>query len=166
MNMASLADLDLKNVKENDFEVIPPGEYPAILIESEQKPTKDRKGQGLNLKFQILSGQYMNRTVKAWLNTHNNSETAQKIGRSELKSLCIAVNVPDPKLSEELHNKPLMIKVAVGKDQNNNPRNEIKGYKARVVPTAALAAPAAKEPNMIEQVFAGSDPAPKRNPFV
>lgn len=156
--MASLADLDLKNVKENDFEVIPAGEYPAILVESEEKPTKDGTGKRLNLKFQILNGQYQNRTLYGGINTHNKSDAAQKIGRSQLKALCVAVNVPDPKLSEELHNKPLMIKVAVGKDQNGNPRNEIKGYKARVVPAAA------KEPNLVEQAFEGGE-APKKNPF-
>ena len=158
--MASLADLDLKDVKANVFEVIPAGEYPAILVESEKKPTKDGTGERLNLKFQILSGPHQNRTLYDGLNTHNKSEAAQKIGRSQLKALCVAVNVPDPKVSEELHNKPLMIKVAVGKDQNGNPRNEIKGYKARVVPTAP-----AKEPNLIEQAFEGSEQQPKKNPF-
>lgn len=155
--MASLADLDLKNAKENDFEVIPAGEYPAIVTESQMKPTKDGTGERLNLKFQILNGQYQNRTLYEGLNVKNKSEAAQKIGRGQLKSLCIAVNVPDPKTSEELHNKPLVIKVVVGKDQNGNPRNEIKGFKARVAP--------AKEPNLVEQAFEGSEETPKKNPF-
>ena len=160
--MASLSDLNLKDVKENDFDVLPAGEYPAILIESEQKPTKDGTGKRLNLKFQILNGRYQNRTLFDGINTHNKSEPAQKIGRSQLKALCVAVNVPDPKVSEELHNKPLVIKVVVGKDQNGNPRNEIKGYKARVAPTPQ---PAASEPNMIEQAFEGGEESPKKNPF-
>lgn len=150
--MASLSDLNLKDVKENVFEVIPPGDYPAIVVSSEMKPTKDGTGQRINLKIQILSGQYQNRTLFDGLNIKNKSAQAEQIGRSQLKALCVAVNVPNPQDSTELHNKPMMIKVGIGKDQNGNSRNEIKGYKARV----ASSPPAAKEPNMVEQAFEGS----------
>jgi len=38
--MASLMDLDLKNVQPGgSFEPIPPGEYPAVIVSSEKKPT-------------------------------------------------------------------------------------------------------------------------------
>jgi hypothetical protein len=83
------------------------------------------------LKFQILNGQYQNRTVFDWINIVNKSTEAQNIGRSQLKSICVAVGVENPQHSEELHNRPLTIKVAIGKDQNGNQRNEIKGYKSR-----------------------------------
>jgi hypothetical protein len=94
------------------------------------------------------------------LNVKNKSQQAEQIGRSQLKAVCVAVNVPDPKVSEELHNKPLMIKVAVGKDQNGTPRNEIKGYKARLPQQAAPQPPAA---NLVEQAF--EEAAPAKSPW-
>jgi hypothetical protein len=124
------------------------------------KPTKDGSGQRLNLTLQILSGKYQNRTLFDGLNVKNKSQQAEQIGRSQLKAVCVAVNVPDPKVSEELHNKPLMIKVAVGKDQNGNPRNEIKGYKARLPQQAAPQQPAA---NLVEQAF--EEAAPAKSPW-
>jgi len=159
--MANLGDLGLKDVKANGFQVIEPGEYPAVITKSEMKPTKDGSGQRLNLTLQILSGKYQNRTLFDGLNVKNKSQQAEQIGRSQLKAVCVAVNVPDPKVSEELHNKPLIIKVAVGKDQNGNPRNEIKGYKARLPQQAATQQAAA---NLVEQAFE-PEAAPAKSPW-
>jgi hypothetical protein len=158
--MASLMDLDLKNVQPGgSFEPIPPGEYPAVIVSSEKKPTSTG-GQGLSLKFQILNGQYQNRTVFEFINIVNKSTEAQNIGRSQLKSICVAVGVENPQHSEELHNRPLTIKVAICKDQNGNPRNEIKGYKSRTESNNAQAA------QMLDDAFnAPAAPAAKSNPF-
>ena len=145
--MASFESYDLANVKENDFEVIPAGEYPAIITEIEEKPTKDGAGKRLNLKIQIIDGKYQNRTLFDGLNTVNKSAIAQQIGRAQLKSICVALNKPNPKDSSELLNKALMITIKIGKDQQDNPRSEIKGYKARL----ATAKPVGK--NLVEQAF-------------
>lgn len=159
--MASLSDLGLKDVKADaGFEVIPAGEYPAIVTKSEMKPTKDGTGQRLNLTLQILSGQYQNRIVFDGLNVKNKSSQAEQIGRSQLKALCVAVNVPDPKSSEELHSKPFTLKVKIGKDQNGNPRNEVAGYKARL-----STAPPAAEKSLVEQAFEPTEAAPTQRPW-
>jgi hypothetical protein len=159
--MASLSDLGLKDVKADvGFEVIPAGEYPAIVTKSEMKPTKDGTGQRLNLTLQILSGQYQNRIVFDGLNVKNKSAQAEQIGRSQLKALCVAVNVLDPKTSEELHGKPFTLKVKIGKDQNGNPRNEVAGYKARL-----NTAPPAAEKSLVEQAFEPTEAAPAQRPW-
>jgi hypothetical protein len=159
--MASLSDLGLKDVKADaGFEVIPAGEYPAIVTKSEMKPTKDGTGQRLNLTLQILSGQYQNRIVFDGLNVKNKSAQAEQIGRSQLKALCVAVNVLDPKTSEELHGKPFTLKVKIGKDQNLNPRNEVAGYKARL-----NTAPPAAEKSLVEQAFEEPAAAPTQRPW-
>lgn len=145
--MASFESYDLANVKANEFEVIPAGEYPAIITECEEKPTKDGTGKRLNLKVQIIDGKYQNRTLFDGMNTVNKSAMAQQIGRAQLKAICVALNKPNPKDSSELLNKALMITVKIGKDQEGNPRSEIKGYKAR------LAAAKPVEKNLVEQAF-------------
>lgn len=165
--MASLTGLDLKNTKANDFDVIPAGDYPAIITKSESKPTKDGTGERLNLQLQILDGKFQNRTLFDGLNVKNKSAMCQQIGRGQLKAICIAVNVPDPDDSSELHNKPLMISVKVGSDDKGNPRNEIKGYKARLTTAAKPPVVAAVAgPNMIEQAFEETAVPTKKNPFV
>lgn len=148
--MANLGDLGLKDVKANDFEVIPAGEYPAIVTKSEMKPTKDGTGQRLNLTIQILSGKYQNRTVFDGLNVKNKSAVAEQIGRGQLKALCVAVNVPNPQASEELHSKPFNVKLKVGTDQNGNSRNEVAGYKARIATTPPVEQ---TKTNMISEAF-------------
>ena len=130
--MVSFLNYDLGNVKANDFEVIPAGDYPAIITEMEEKPTKDGTGMRLNLKVQIIDGKYQNRTLYDGLNTVNKSAVAQQIGRAQLKAICIALNNPSPKDSSELLNKALMVTVKIGKDMDGNPRSEVKGYKARL----------------------------------
>lgn len=161
--MASLTDLDLKNTQAGgSFEPIPAGEYPAILVHSEKKPTKDGTGARLELKFQILNGPYQNRTLFDGLNIINKSAQAQQIGRGQLKALCLACGVPDPNDSAELHNRPLNIRVAIGKDQNGNPRNEIKGYKSRSESNAQ------QQTNMMTDAFsqpAQTTSASPANPF-
>jgi hypothetical protein len=130
--MVSFSNYGLEQVKANDFEIIPSGDYPAIITEMEEKPTKDGTGMRLNLKVQIIDGKYQNRTLYDGLNTVNKSAVAQQIGRAQLKAICIALNNPNPKDSSELLNKALMVTVKIGKDQNGNPRSEVKGYKARL----------------------------------
>ena len=64
-----------------------------------------------------------------------------QIARSELAELCKAVGVLSPKDSADLHNKPVVVRVALKKDRDGNPRNEIKGYKPAAAPSPQPAAP-------------------------
>lgn len=162
--MASLGDLGLKDVKaKTGFDVIPPGEYPAVVTKSEMKPTKDGTGQRLNLTVQICSGPFQNRLVFDGLNVKNKSARCQEIGLSQLKALCVAVNVPDPKVSEELHNKAMIVKLKIGKDQNGNPNNEVVSYKAKLPTTTQQAAPQQPAANLVEQAF--EEAAPAKSPW-
>lgn len=169
--MANLAEFGLKDVKPGgNFDPIPPGEYRAIVTKTELKPTKDGTGKRLNIQLQITGGQHQNRVLFDGLNVVNKSEQAQSIGRAQLKSLCVAVNVPDASDSAQLHNKPLMIKVGIRKGQDGTDQNTIKGYKA-CLPAAPQKVPAptaqSDEPNMVAQAFEELEAAPKtkNNPF-
>ena len=128
----NLSGFDANNVQPAEgFSAIPAGDYPVIITESELKTTKAGTGKYLKLKLQILSGQFQNRVLFDNLNIQNPSEVAQQIGQGTLSAICRAVGVLTPKDSAELHNKPMMATVKIGKDQNGNPQNEVKGYKAR-----------------------------------
>jgi hypothetical protein len=151
----NLAGFNAAEVEPNSgFTPIPAGEYPAVVIESEMKATKDSTGKYLELKLQILNGQYQNRVLTDRLNLVNKNETAVQIAKGTLSSLCRAINVLTPNDSAELHNKPLTIVVKIGKDQSGNPQNDVKGYKPRHT-----------GPNMIEQAFEPTGDEPVKSPF-
>lgn len=122
-------DFNVGDYKPSEYELIEAGEYDALIIASEKKSTKSG-GSRLELKLQIISGKPMNRTLYDNLNLWNRSEQATAIARSQLAAITQAVGVPNPRASEELHNRRLRIVVGVEKREDNGElKNEIKGYK-------------------------------------
>lgn len=125
--------------------VVPAGEYPAIMVESEKKPTNAADGHYLKTKWQIVSGEFQNRIVfknfNLWLPAHK--EQALQIARGEFSEFCRAVGVPNPKDSSELHNKVCQIKVKVRVDKSGqyDDQNDIAGFKP-IGKSAAVAVPA------------------------
>lgn len=148
--MSDLNGFDANTVDPSvGFEPIPAGKYTAVITESEMKPTKSNTGEYLELKFQIIEGEFANRLLFARLNMRNANEMAVKIALAELSAICHAVGVMKPKDSLELHNLPLTIKVVRKKRQDNGEyANEINGYEgknASPMPAAAAVAPYAKQ---------------------
>ena len=131
--MASLNGFNASDVDPAaDFEAIPPGQYTAIITESENKPNKADTGSYLQFTFQVVDGEHKGRLLWARLNLDNPSETAVKIARGQLSALCRAVNVLQPRDSLELHNIPLVIKVGVKRrDDTGEFTNEVKGFAPR-----------------------------------
>ena len=116
----------------DDFSPIPAGDYPAVITDSKIKPTKDGRGSYLEFTFEILEGEFKGRKLWARLNLNNPNETAVKIAKSELSSICRAVNVMRPKDSCELHDLPLSITVKLKKRSDTGEmQNEIKGYASK-----------------------------------
>lgn len=136
---------DASNVETPSREPLPAGEYVAVVSDSAMKDNSARTGQYLALTFQVIEGQYEGRFLWANLNLVHPNEKAVQIARADLASLCKAVGILQPKDSADLHGKPLVIRVVVRKDDDGNPRNEIKGYKpiGAQAPKADAAKPAA-----------------------
>lgn len=131
--MASLNGFNANEVEPAvEFEAIPPGQYTAVITESETKPTKAGLGSYLQLTFQVIDGPFKGRTLWARLNLDNPNATTVKIARAELSAVCRAVGVMQPRDSIELHNIPLVIKVGVkARADTGEPTNVIKGYERR-----------------------------------
>jgi len=110
------------------FDPIPVGPYPAIIIESEMKQTKDGGGEYLQLTFEIVGDKFAGRRMWARMNLKNKSETAVKIAKAELSAICRAVGIMTPTDSAQLHNIPLMIEVAMENGRDGELRNKIKKY--------------------------------------
>ena len=133
-----MANLDGFNANEVEpttgYDAIPAGEYPAVITDSEMKATKAGTGEYLKLTFQVVGGPYKNRLLWTRLNLDNPNEKAVQIARGELSAICRAVEVPEPKDSSELHDRPLLITVKCKEsDYNGEMENVIKGYSKAVV---------------------------------
>lgn len=117
----------------NDFSAIPAGEYIAQIYKSDYKQTKDQQGHFLSLQFKILEGDQKDRILFVNLNLDNKNEKTVEIANKELATIIDACGFPntcDLEDSEELHNIPMQITVAVEPKSANNPaQNRIKMYK-------------------------------------
>jgi hypothetical protein len=117
-----------------DFSAIPTGEYLAVIVDSDMKPTKKNDGQFLELVHEITAGEFKGRKVWANLNLDNPSVKA----------------VENPTDSQQLHYKPMVIRVEFipsGTTQNNGyvttrDGNEIKAWKKAEGAAATASAPA------------------------
>lgn len=134
-------NFDSNNVEPlGEFEAIPAGKYLAAIVESGYKLTKAGNGKYLELKFQIIDGQFKGRNLWSRLNLQNPSLQAVQIAQSELSSICRAVGVLTLKDTAELHNLPLVISVKQKPDASGEMRNEIKNYAKRELSVAVTAA--------------------------
>ena len=131
--MADLRGFDANTVEPNDsFDPLPNGDYLCIITASEMKPTKAGDGAYLEVELQVLDGPHQGRKLWDRLNLNNANETAVRIARGALSSICRAVGVPQPNDSCELHDLPLLVKVACKKrDDTDEMTNVVKGYKRR-----------------------------------
>ena len=139
--MASLS-FDANSVEITSRDPIPAGIYEALICDSEVRPTRSGNGKGINLTFEIFSGPHKGRKVFAWINFQHPKAEAQRIGQEELARICKAVGVEKLDDTAQLHNLPMMITVAIDKDDQS--RNVIKNYKAKegAGPARTAAAPA------------------------
>lgn len=138
--MADLTGFNANEHESNSFDVIPAGEYEAVIVKSEKKATSSGTGEMLKLQLQIVGGTYQNRVLFDQLNIKNENPTAQKIALATLADICKAVNVMTPKDSSDLHDKTMRIKVVVKNSDQYGQQNNIKGYKPRHATSAAPAA--------------------------
>lgn len=150
--MANLTGFDATQIPEQeDFAALPEGQYVVIATASEFKPTKSGNGEYLQFVFEVIDGQYKGRKLWARLNLKNQNQTAVDIAQRELGAICKAVGILKPNDSAELHNKPILVTVAVEVADRKRESNTIKKYESVLghaappsfAPSAAQAAPAA-----------------------
>lgn len=131
--MASLSGFDASTVEPAvELEPLPADAYIAVIVASEMKPTKAGTGSFLELKFQVLEGEFKSRHLWDRLNLENPNPLAVQIARAELSAICRAVGVMAPGDSTDLHDLPLQITVKCKKRSDTGELvNEITGYKPK-----------------------------------
>ena len=119
------------------FDPLPAGKYVCVITESEEKETKAGTGSYLQLTIQLIEGEYESRKVWDRLNLNNPNDQAVAIARSTLSAICRATGVMVLKDSSQLHDIPMLVKIAQVKNKESGEiGNEVKGYEARARATA------------------------------
>jgi hypothetical protein len=149
--MAQL-NFNAEDVKPQDsFEPLPAGWYTAMITQSEMKPTKNGAGEYLQLRLDVIDGEYEGRVLFDRLNLRNENQTAVEIAQRQLSAICHAVGVLTPNDSTELHDKPLKVKVAIRPAGNGyEASNEVKAY-AEAGHGASSTAPQSQQGGAAEQ---------------
>lgn len=131
--MADLNGFNAHDVDPNTgFDPIPSGKYLVVITATEMKPTKNGKGEYLEIEMEVLEGPHKGRKLWDRLTLKHTNEQTVEIARGTLSSICRAVNVMKPRDSVELHNVPLIASVAVkNRDDTGEPTNVVKGYARR-----------------------------------
>ena len=75
-----------------NFEPLPPGDYNAMITDSQMKTTKAGTGEYLELTMQIIDGNHSGRRIWERLNVVNASKVAEEIARSQLNGIKAACN--------------------------------------------------------------------------
>ncbi len=160
-------------------EALPAGWYNVMIDQSEIKPTKANDGNYLELRFKVLDGAHVGKSVFGRLNLRNANPTAQEIGYKQLSAVAHAVGVLMIQDSSQLHNIPLKIKLKVRPARDDyEASNDITAYKninevverpgaapafAQAAPVFATPAPAFAQPAPAlappAQAFAPAAPA-------
>lgn len=113
------------------FEPLPAGWYNVMIDESEMKPTKDTKGAYLNLRLNVMEGEFANRKVFCRLNLQNANATAVEIAEGHLSAICHAVGVIQCETSEMLHGLPFQVKLSLRPPKDDyEASNDCKAFKA------------------------------------
>lgn len=141
-----MADLNGFNAHDIDpntgFDPIPSGKYLVVITATDMKPTKNGKGEYLEIEMEVLEGPHKGRKLWDRLTLKHTNEQTVEIARGTLSSICRAVNVMKPRDSVELHNVPLVASVGLKKREDNGEMaNTIRGYEKRdlAVPQRASA---------------------------
>lgn len=113
-------------------EALETGWYPANIILTEMKPTKNNDGFYLEVTNRISAGGAVGRTFKSRLNLQNKNQQAVDIAYSELSAICHAVGKLRVQMAAELHGGALEIYLKKV-PRNDNPSvmtNDVGGYRA------------------------------------
>lgn len=130
---------------------LPQGDYAVIATESEIKATKACDGKYIEFVLEVIEGDHKGRKLWLKINVENRNQQAVDIGAREYKRMHDAIGIASSTRTDDLHNKPFVVRVGFGKGEYAE-RNEIKGFKpygattTSFVKPAPVAAPVAASP--------------------
>jgi hypothetical protein len=118
MSEQSAFSFDPETQDGTSFDLIPPGDYVAQVIEADIRPPKSGDGHMLVLTWKVCEGEYEGRQVWETLCYRHSNPQTQDIARKKLKDICVAFGiteqVSDP---ESFLFKPARVKIGIQSDK-------------------------------------------------
>jgi hypothetical protein len=100
--------------KMGGFEIYPAGFYPAIMITANKKPTRDNNGAFIECVYQFIDGDMNGKKFTSRMNLWNANDQAVDIAKRELKSIRVALGLPDTESNPaNFINRPLVLNIGV-----------------------------------------------------
>ena len=139
---------DPSKVDDNAFPVVPEGTYRCLVENAEIKTTKSGTGRYVQVNLSVLDQPHKGAKVMAFLNFENQNQTAQNIGRAQLKKFLASFGVTQALDLDQIgflaKNKVTNVEVEV-EDGPKGPQNRVAAFVAPgngAAPTKAAAHPA------------------------
>lgn len=108
---------------------LPPGRYLATIVASDLRRTKAGTGHYLELEFEVADGEHRGRRLWSRLNVDHPNETAVRIAKEDLASICRAVGIARLSDTESLHGKALLLSIRpTTRRDTGEATTEIRGY--------------------------------------
>jgi hypothetical protein len=164
---------NLDEEKGTTFNVIPAGNYKAVITNATYGPLKSGRGEAAKLSYQIEGGDYDHRIVFQTLCLRHDNGDAQRIAREAFKDICTATGLSgEVKDLDTLLWKPVRIHVAVRVDKDGSypDQNEIRRVRPWVegwsAPPQRPQAEVLKEASTVQPAFrATGEPMNDEIPF-
>lgn len=129
------------------FDPLPPGWYAMQIVNSEIRQAKNSDGQYVWLELEVLEQHHPDlKGRRAWerLNLWNSNQQAVEISQRTLSAICRATGEMQVADTEQLHHKPLAVKLKVRPAEGNyEASNDITGYDSIAARFPGGAAPPA-----------------------
>lgn len=149
------------NETEESFDIVPAGEYIAVISASDYVVNKKQTGMILKLTYEILDGEFKGRKVFETLNLENENAQTVQIAKKTLNSICLACGVNVVQDSAQLHGIPMLIDVKVQPEKDGyDAQNKIKKH----LPVNGQAPAQTQQPAQT-QAQGTAQPAKKKNPW-
>lgn len=153
----AMLNFDASTVAQPSHDVLPAGNYEAVIIESAVNANKAGTGHYLALTFEVINGEHTGRRLWVRLNIDHPNAAAVQMAQQDLASICRACGLDKVSDSEQLHDIPMIVTVKETNDRTTGePRADIKGYKA--IPRQAPAP--ASSPAVSPYIAPAAAPAP------
>lgn len=151
---------DSTQVKEldNKFEPLAAGKYSAIIDNTTIKDTKAGNGRYIVITYKITSEPASGRLVFVNYNIENPTQAAVDIGKSQLKQVCEAIGKPKFENLYELHGSPILLTLAIKRDEKYGDSNIVKRAES------LTGSPAARPTDDFSSDALNTAPAPTPTP--
>lgn len=109
--------------------LVPPGVYPAVVIDSEWRYVKSGDGRAVQSAFQITGGEHEGRVVFDRHHIESSSPVTVAIATRGFTALCAAVGLPRVDDPARLRNRTLLVTVGVKpRERGGELVNVVLGY--------------------------------------